>query len=34
MRVSATPLNVPVTLDAAGIVEKTSLSCCLVEGKA
>ena len=30
MRVSATPLNVPVTLDAAGIVKKTSLSCCLV----
>jgi L-alanine-DL-glutamate epimerase-like enolase superfamily enzyme len=30
MRVTATPLNVPVTLDAAGIVKKTSLSCCLV----
>jgi L-rhamnonate dehydratase len=30
MRVTATPLNVPVTLDAAGIVKKASLSCCLV----
>src|SRR5712671_445778 len=30
-RVLATPLNVPVTLDAAGIEKKTSLSCCLVE---
>ena len=30
MRITATPLNVPVTLDAAGIVKKTSLSCCLV----
>jgi len=29
-RVAATPLNVPVTLDAAGIEKKTSLSCCLV----
>src|SRR5258706_9208263 len=29
-RVSATPLNVPVTLDAAGIEKKTSLSVCLV----
>jgi L-rhamnonate dehydratase len=30
-RVSATPLNVPVTLDAAGMEKKTSLSVCLVE---
>jgi L-alanine-DL-glutamate epimerase-like enolase superfamily enzyme len=30
-RVSATPLNVPVVLDAAGIEKKTSLSVCLVE---
>jgi L-alanine-DL-glutamate epimerase-like enolase superfamily enzyme len=30
-RVRATPLNVPVTLDAAGIEKKTSLSVCLVE---
>ncbi|MCX7960418.1 MAG: mandelate racemase/muconate lactonizing enzyme family protein [Burkholderiales bacterium] len=30
-RVSATPLDVPVTLDAAGIEKKTSLSVCLVE---
>jgi L-alanine-DL-glutamate epimerase-like enolase superfamily enzyme len=30
-RVAATPLNVPVTLDAAGIEKKTSLSVCLVE---
>jgi L-rhamnonate dehydratase len=29
-RVAATPLNVPVTLDAAGIEKKTSLSVCLV----
>jgi len=29
-RVAATPLNVPVTLDAAGIEKKISLSCCLV----
>jgi L-alanine-DL-glutamate epimerase-like enolase superfamily enzyme len=29
-RVAATPLSVPVTLDAAGIEKKTSLSCCLV----
>lgn len=29
-RVVATPLNVPVTLDAAGIEKKTSLSVCLV----
>jgi L-alanine-DL-glutamate epimerase-like enolase superfamily enzyme len=29
-RVSATPLNVPVTLDAAGIEKKISLSVCLV----
>ena len=34
MRVTATPLNVPVTLDAAGIVKKTSLSCCLVSVEA
>jgi L-alanine-DL-glutamate epimerase-like enolase superfamily enzyme len=31
VRVEATPLNVPVTLDAAGIEKKTSLSVCLVE---
>jgi hypothetical protein len=31
MRVRATPLNVPVRLDAAGIVKETSLSVCLVE---
>ncbi|HEX9395993.1 MAG TPA: mandelate racemase/muconate lactonizing enzyme family protein [Burkholderiales bacterium] len=30
-RVTATPLNVPVVLDAAGIEKKTSLSVCLVE---
>jgi L-rhamnonate dehydratase len=30
-RVAATPLHVPVTLDAAGIEKKTSLSVCLVE---
>ncbi len=30
-RVVATPLDVPVTLDAAGIEKKTSLSVCLVE---
>jgi L-rhamnonate dehydratase len=30
-RVSATPLSVPVTLDAAGIAKKLSLSVCLVE---
>jgi L-alanine-DL-glutamate epimerase-like enolase superfamily enzyme len=30
-RVAATPLNVPVTLDAAGIEKQTSLSVCLVE---
>lgn len=30
-RVAATPLNVPVVLDAAGIGKKTSLSVCLVE---
>ena len=30
-RVAATPLNVPITLDAAGIEKKTSLSVCLVE---
>jgi L-rhamnonate dehydratase len=30
-RVSATPLSVPVTLDAAGIEKKTSLSVCLAE---
>jgi L-rhamnonate dehydratase len=30
-RVAATPLNVPVTLDAAGIEKNTSLSVCLVE---
>lgn len=30
-RVRATPLHVPVTLDAAGIEKKTSLSVCLVE---
>jgi L-rhamnonate dehydratase len=30
-RVAATPLNVPVVLDAAGIEKKTSLSVCLVE---
>jgi len=30
-RVVATPLNVPVTLDAAGIEKKTSLSVCLVD---
>ena len=34
MRVKATPLNVPVTLDAAGIEKKTSLSVCLVEVQA
>ena len=33
-RVSATPLNVPVVLDAAGIEKKTSLSVCLVEVEA
>jgi L-rhamnonate dehydratase len=31
VRVKATPLNVPATLDAAGIEKKTSLSVCLVE---
>ena len=31
VRVAATPLNVPITLDAAGIGKKTSLSVCLVE---
>jgi L-rhamnonate dehydratase len=31
MRIHATPLNVPVRLDAAGIVKETSLSVCLVE---
>ncbi len=31
MRIRATPLNVPVRLDAAGIVKETSLSVCLVE---
>src|SRR5690606_8346958 len=30
-RVAATPLNVPVTLDVAGIEKHTSLSACLVE---
>ena len=30
-RVAATPLNVPVTLDAAGIEKRTSLSVCLAE---
>jgi L-rhamnonate dehydratase len=30
-RVAATPLNVPIVLDAAGIEKKTSLSVCLVE---
>lgn len=30
-RVAATPLHVPITLDAAGIEKKTSLSVCLVE---
>jgi L-rhamnonate dehydratase len=30
-RVAATPLNVPVTLDAAGIEKRSSLSACLVE---
>jgi L-alanine-DL-glutamate epimerase-like enolase superfamily enzyme len=30
-RITATPLNVPVVLDAAGIEKKTSLSACLVE---
>ena len=30
-RVAATPLNVPITLDAAGIEKKTTLSVCLVE---
>jgi L-rhamnonate dehydratase len=30
-RVAATPLNVPVALDAAGIAKRTSLSVCLVE---
>ena len=30
-RVAATPLNVPIALDAAGIEKKTSLSVCLVE---
>ena len=34
MRVRATPLNVPVRLDAAGIVKETSLSVCLVEVQA
>jgi L-alanine-DL-glutamate epimerase-like enolase superfamily enzyme len=34
MRVRATPLNVPVRLDAAGIVKETSLSVCLVEVEA
>jgi L-alanine-DL-glutamate epimerase-like enolase superfamily enzyme len=34
VRVKATPLNVPVTLDAAGIEKKTSLSVCLVEVQA
>jgi L-alanine-DL-glutamate epimerase-like enolase superfamily enzyme len=34
VRVKATPLNVPVTLDAAGIDKKTSLSVCLVEVQA
>jgi L-alanine-DL-glutamate epimerase-like enolase superfamily enzyme len=33
-RVSATPLNVPIVLDAAGIEKKTSLSVCLVEVEA
>ncbi len=33
-RVSATPLNVPVALDAAGIEKKLSLSACLVEVQA
>jgi L-rhamnonate dehydratase len=33
-RVFATPLNVPVLLDAAGIEKKTSLSVCLVEVEA
>ena len=31
MQIKAIPLNVPVTLDAAGIEKKTSLSVCLVE---
>ena len=31
MQIKAVPLNVPVTLDAAGIEKKTSLSVCLVE---
>ena len=30
MRIRATPLNVPVTIDAAGIVKNISLSVCLV----
>ena len=30
-RVIATPLSVPVTLDAAGLEKKTSLSACLVQ---
>jgi L-rhamnonate dehydratase len=30
-RVAATPLNVPITLDAAGIAKKLSLSVCLIE---
>ena len=30
-RVAATPLHVPVVLDAAGIEKKTSLSVCLAE---
>jgi L-alanine-DL-glutamate epimerase-like enolase superfamily enzyme len=30
-RVAATPLNVPVEIDAGGLVKKTSFSCCLVE---
>lgn len=33
-RVAATPLNVPIVLDAAGIEKKTSLSVCLVEVEA
>jgi L-alanine-DL-glutamate epimerase-like enolase superfamily enzyme len=33
-RIRATPLNVPVTLDAAGIEKNTSLSVCLVEVEA
>ena len=34
MQIKATPLDVPVTLDAAGIEKNTSLSVCLVEIRA